>query len=77
MSRRSGKVAKFSEFVSERSESEELAEARNTPQNINDALPVLLTFRRMEIRQWSDGSVVGLYKEQRTGRKIILPTCLN
>jgi hypothetical protein len=66
------KLATFSEFVAHRSESEAVAEARNTPKNINDALPVMLTFRRMEIRQWSDGSVVGLYREQRTGMEIVL-----
>lgn len=72
MSRRNGKLATFSEFVQRRSGSEEITEARNTPQNVNDALPVMLTFRRMEIRQWSDGSVVGLYKEQRTGQLVLL-----
>ena len=65
------KLATFSQFVQRQSEREAVAEARNTPQNINDVLPVLLTFRRMEIRQWSDGSLVGLYREQRTGMEMV------
>lgn len=63
-------IATFAEFLAA---SDKIAEAHNTPQNINDALPVVLTFRRMEIRQWSDGSVVGLYREQRTGMEVVFP----
>lgn len=67
------RILPFSEFVRERqSECDEIVEARNTAQNINDSLPVLLTFRRMEIRQWSDRSAVGLYREQWTGMKLVL-----
>ena len=43
------------------------------PQNLTNPLPVLLTFQRKEVRMFSDGRVVGLYKEIRTGVEIIFP----
>jgi len=65
------KLLSFSEFTALRGK--RISESRKAPQNVNDVLPVVLTFRRMEIRQWSDGAVVGLYREQRTGMEITFP----
>lgn len=73
------RLLKFTEFVVAQDDADRrtveptIREARKTPRNINDDLPVMLTFQRKEIRQFSDGTVVGKYREVRTGTEIIFP----
>jgi hypothetical protein len=52
-----------------------IARAR-APQNLSDPIPALLTFQRREIRQFSDGRVVGLYREVRTGVEMVFPSSM-
>ena len=43
------------------------------PQNLTNPLPTLLTFQRKEVRMFSDGRIVGRYREVRTGVEIVFP----
>lgn len=36
-------------------------------------LPALMTFQRKEVRMFSDGRMVGLYREVRTGVEMVFP----
>lgn len=69
----------FKEFVTERlggSEStpgDGLSEQVANPRNISNPLPVLLTFQRKQMVRFSDGKIVGIYKELRTGQEIVFP----
>lgn len=75
----------FKEFVTERlggSESapgarlsEQLAvpTARMNAGSVDKRLPALMTFARKEIRMFSDGRVVGLYRDLRAGVEMVFP----
>ena len=77
----------YKEFVAERLEQsvddyapgEGLSEqvmapaARVNAPAIDKRLPALMTFQRKEVRMFSDGRVVGLYRELRTGAELVFP----
>ena len=82
-------ILSFKEFVAERLQkaddsnapgaglSEQLAVpiARTNVASVDASkkLPALMTFQRKEVRMFSDGRVVGLYRETRTGVEILYP----
>lgn len=51
----------------------ESAPSLYNPNNISNPLPVLITFQRKQILRFSDGKIVALYKEVRTGVEIVFP----
>ena len=72
------KLLTFSEFTSGASNSNggkknELKEVQKIRTSAKVSLPVQLTFRRVELRTFSDGKVVGLYREPALGFQIVFP----
>lgn len=71
------------EGVSKKTPGEVLSEQLSVPMppkittfvaDANKKLPPLMTFQRKEVRMFSDGRMVGLYREMRTGVELVFPT---
>ena len=52
----------------------ESAPKMSNSRNLSNPLPVMLTFQRQQMVRFSDGKIVAVYKELRTGLEIVFPS---
>lgn len=77
--RRGRSCLSFKGFMERRNASDEQvtigesATKVSNPKNVTNPLPVMLSFQRQQMLRFSDGKIVAVYKELRTGLEIVFP----